>query len=142
MQTLIHRFRPIVRAFAAFMTTAFLFANLATMANAYPDLSNCSQRIKHSADHAGLTDIQTSTDNLSSIAANTSNTGNKCCGTCDRCNGYFGAHLQGLNLITACAPPPTLQLDFSRTQVHATDFSSRPNLPPPKPASAHTHIGV
>lgn len=142
MHKFIHRFRPLVRAFITFMTTAFLFASLATTANAYPDLSNCSQRIKHIANPAGLTGIQTSTDNHSSVAGNTSNTGDKCCGTCDRCNGYFGAHLQGLNLTTTCATPPTLQLNFSRTQVHATDFSSRPNLPPPKPDHAHTHIGV
>lgn len=145
LQRLIHRFRFAVRAFTAFVMTALLLANLATAANAYPDLSSCSRSQRGHTAHADLAsvdDVHTSEDNHHSTEAITVSTDDACCGTCDGCNGYFDAHLQGLNLVMACVLPSTPHGVITTQPAHATDFTHRPGLPPPRPASAHPRNSV
>lgn len=126
MQRLIHRFRPVARALIAFVTAAFLFANLAAAAGAYPELSNCRHNparaaLSSAGDHAD----QAATHQHADADADSS------CG-CEGCTSYFIAHLLGVSLATQCesavVPPPY----FSVPLVHATHFTSRPSLPPPK----------
>lgn len=137
LQRLIHKFRPMVHAFTVFVTTVFLLASLATAANAYPDLSSCLEHTDHTAhaDPADVDGVHATEDDHHHADAVTASTGDACCGTCDSCNGYFDAHLQGLNLTPACTSAPAPHVDIATLPVHATDFTSRPNLPPPRPAS-------
>ncbi|MBI5461465.1 MAG: hypothetical protein HY941_04685 [Gammaproteobacteria bacterium] len=126
MQRLFYTFWPAMRALAAFVAVAVMLASLATAANAYADLPNCAQRASH-ADHP-------STDTHADATAAMTTVPDTCCGTCDRCHGYFNVHFQGLNLAAACVLSLAPREHFFPALVHATDFISRPILPPPRSA--------
>lgn len=126
LQRLFYKFSPAMRALAAFVATAMMLASLATAANAYADLPNCTQRTKH-ADHPG-------THTHADTTADTITVPDTCCGTCDRCHGYFNVHLQGLNLATVSVLSRAPREHFFPVVIHATEFISRPILPPPRSA--------
>lgn len=107
-----------------------MLANLAAETSAYADLPDCSQRTEHTIHADSTGHDQAGTDGTDTTI--TTSTDDACCGTCDHCSSYFDAHLQGLTLAMDCVVPPAPHMDISGSQVHAIDFNSRPNLPPPR----------
>jgi hypothetical protein len=116
------------------MTTAFLLASLTAAANAYPDLSGCSQRADHTAhaDTAGSVSHPASQENHHDADAGDPDASDACCGTCNRCNNYFDAHFQALSLAAAPTSALAPHAYVPTPPVHATNFTSRPHLPPPR----------
>ena len=148
MQELLLRFRPVVRVFATLVAILFTLASVATEANAYSDLPCCPQR---STQNDFFSDLASSNVVLAqqgirnvSISSTTSivprdDTG---CSCCDLCNGYFDAHLQGLNLETVCAIPHAPHQTTISQQIYTSGFISTPIPPPPRHISAQSLIAV
>lgn len=134
MRTLLYRFRPALRVFTAFVATAFLLATLATAADAYADLPDCTQHSKH-ADQIDSTDHHLAVPDTTDID-------DACCGTCEQCHTYFGAHLQGLNFAPICILPAAQHADIPILPVYATDITIRPDSPPPRSPQAQPPFGV
>lgn len=145
---LVYRFRRAARVLVSLVTAAFLLASLASAANAYPALSSCSRHADHftpnSAGSIGHPVSHQASHPTSQQASHPAHhhdadadkrgASDACCGTCDHCNGYFEAHLQGLNFAAALVPPLASHPYVSTPSSHSTDFVSRPYLPPPKSA--------